>query len=69
MSAPQLAMTLLKDQEIRVPSCGSKRKHTKRVAEVGPNQVVDGYEKVMQEGGGRRVQKVEGGGEAVAEAL
>ena len=40
------------DQELLEPSCGGKRKHSKRVAEVGPVQVVDGYEKIMLEDSG-----------------
>ena len=51
-------MTLLKDQELRVPSCGGKRKYSKRVAEVGPVQVVDGYEKAMLEDGGFKKRSV-----------
>ena len=42
MSAPRRAMNLLKDQELCVPSCGGERKQSKRVAEVGPVQVIDG---------------------------
>ena len=52
MSAPRRAMKVSTDQELRVPSCGGKRKQSKRVAEVGPVEVIDGYEKVMLEDGG-----------------
>ena len=58
MSAPRCAMELSTDQELRGSSCGGKRKYSKRVAEVGPVQVVDGYEKVMLEDGGFKKRRV-----------
>ena len=57
MRSPRRATKQQTDQELRRPSCGGKRKHSKRVAEVVPVEVVDGYETVVLQDGGFKKRK------------